>query len=164
MQRACLVILPAFFMAIGLGCGDENRSEDVSDESVATSDSADSNSPTTTVANLTTSPTTSPVDGGIPLEKLTGTWIAQSVSVPEPGTVDITLTFGNDGKASLEATSNMPFIGEVKDVTSQFHLENGKVVAPGLRDGVTMPLRFEGPDTLILEYKPGKTVRFQRQD
>lgn len=179
MHRLCLMLAVAL---LAVGCGEaDSASEDATNASAPefsrTSPTAPT-APTTraaanTAANSAAAPSTAPAtrpagsaddgaDEGIPLEKLTGTWVAKGVEVPEPGTVDITLTFRDDGTASVEADSNVPFVGEVKDATTKFRLNNGKVIAPGLRDGVKMPLRFEGQDTLILEYRPGKTVRFHR--
>lgn len=93
-------------------------------------------------------------------ETLSGTWLAEDVSAPV-GDVKIRLRFREDGPVRLIAISELPFGGEVKDTESPYHVEDGKIIAPEIGDGVSMPYYFED-DRLVLEYKPGQTVRLRK--
>lgn len=95
-----------------------------------------------------------------PSDVLTGTWLAENVSAPV-GDVKVRLRFREDGPVKLIAISELPFVGEVKNTESPYSVEGGKIVAPEIRGGVSMPYHFEG-DELVLEYKPGQTVRFRK--
>jgi hypothetical protein len=98
---------------------------------------------------------------GIPLDLLTGRWRAEGVDAPM-GDVAIELGFAENGKVSIEAWSDLPLVGQVRDKVRSYELRDGKVVSRDLRGGVKMPVEFEGQDVMILEYTEGESVRFRR--
>jgi hypothetical protein len=94
-------------------------------------------------------------------QKLYGTWIANDVDA-KLGQVKVKLTFRQEGPMKLAAWSDIPFVGQVRDKTATYEV-NGNVISSGaIRGGTSVEYWFEGDD-LIIRYKDGKTVRFDRQ-
>ena len=78
------------------------------------------------------------------------------------GQVTIKLTFKEEGPMKLAAWSDIPFAGQVRDKTAPYEVDGSVISSDAIRGGTSVEYWFEGDD-LIIKYKEGKTVRFQRQ-
>ena len=93
-------------------------------------------------------------------DKLMGTWVAEDVDA-KLGEVKIKLTFRKEGPMKLAAWSDIPFAGQVRDKTAPYEV-NGDVISSGaIRGGTSVTYWFEG-EQLVIRYKEGKTVTFDR--
>ncbi|HEV2296743.1 MAG TPA: hypothetical protein VGR35_23075 [Tepidisphaeraceae bacterium] len=94
-------------------------------------------------------------------QKLNGVWVAEDVDAAL-GTVKIQLTFQKVGPMKLAAWSDIPFVGQVRDKTAPYEVDGNVISSEAIRGGTTVEYWFDGDD-LIIKYREGKTVRFQRQ-
>ena len=110
-----------------------------------------------------TAPTTtlSAAEGRALERKLNGVWVAEDVDA-KLGTVKIRLTFQKVGPMKLAAWSDIPFVGQVRDKTAPYEVHGNIISSEAIRGGTTVEYWFEDDD-LIIKYREGKTVRFQRQ-
>lgn len=105
-------------------------------------------------------------DGGNTVEsgphvKLYGTWIANDVDT-EMGEVKIKLTFRRVGTLRLLAWSDIPFVGQVKDLKAPYEVHRDTIRSKAIRGGATVQYSFEG-EQLLLQFEGGKVVRFRRE-
>ena len=96
-----------------------------------------------------------------PPERLYGTWTAKDVDA-KMGEVKIRLTFRREKKASLLAWSDIPFVGQVRDLKGSFSVHGDTISSEAIRDGKQAKFAFEN-DQLVLRFKSGKVVRFDRE-
>ncbi|MGK2913547.1 MAG: class I fructose-bisphosphate aldolase [Porticoccaceae bacterium] len=96
-----------------------------------------------------------------PPEQLYGTWTAKDVDA-KMGEVRIRLTFRREGKATLLAWSDIPFAGQVRDLKGSFSVHGDTIRSAAIRDGKKAKFSFES-DQLVLRFKSGKVVRFDRE-
>ena len=96
-----------------------------------------------------------------PPERLYGTWVAKGVDA-KIGEVKIRLTFRRENKATLLAWSDIPFVGQVRDLKGSFSVQGDTISSKAIRDGKKAKFSFEN-DQLVLRFKSGKVVRFDRQ-
>jgi len=94
-------------------------------------------------------------------DKLMGTWIAKDVDA-KIGEVKIKLTFRKEGQMKLAAWSDIPFAGQVRDKTAPYEVHGDVISSDAIRGGTSVTYWFEG-EQLVIRYKAGKTVRFDRQ-
>jgi hypothetical protein len=94
-------------------------------------------------------------------ERLYGTWVARDVDV-SMGEVKIELTFAEEGPVRILAWSDLPFVGQVRNKKGPYDIQGNTISSSAIRGGTSVDYRFEGKD-LIIAYKDGKTVRFQRK-
>lgn len=94
-------------------------------------------------------------------EKLMGTWVAKDVDA-KIGQVKIKLTFRKDGPMKLAAWSDIPFVGQVRDKTAPYEVHGDVISSDAIRGGTSVTYWFEG-EQLLIRYKEGKTVRFDRE-
>mgnify|MGYP001550751622 CR=1 FL=1 len=97
----------------------------------------------------------------IPPERLYGTWTAKNVDA-KMGEVRIRLTFRREEQASLMAWSDIPFVGQVRDLEGSFSVEGDTISSEAIRDGKKATFSFEN-EQLVLRFKGGKVVRFDRE-
>lgn len=117
-----------------------------------------SDAPAATTAPATTR---SAVEARSLEQKLYGTWIANDVDA-RLGQVKVKLTFRQEGPMKLAAWSDVPFVGQVRDKTATYQVNGNVISSDAIRGGTSVEYWFEGDD-LIIRYKDGKTVRFERQ-
>lgn len=96
-----------------------------------------------------------------PPEGLYGTWTAKGVDA-KMGEVRIRLTFRREGKASLLAWSDIPFVGQVRELEGPFSVYGDTISSEAIRDGKKAKFSFERYQ-LVLRFKSGKVVRFDRE-
>jgi hypothetical protein len=94
-------------------------------------------------------------------ERLYGTWIAKDVDT-KLGEVKIRLTFLRRKKAALMAWSDIPFVGQVRDLKGAFSVVGDTISSEAIRDGKKADFSFEN-DQLVLRFKSGRVVRFDRE-
>ena len=94
-------------------------------------------------------------------QKLYGTWVAEDVDV-SMGQVKIKLTFKEEGPMKLAAWSDIPFAGQVRDKTAPYEVDGSVISSDAIRGGTSVEYWFEGEE-LVIKYREGKTVRFNRQ-
>lgn len=95
-----------------------------------------------------------------PPERLYGTWTAKDVDA-KMGEVRIRLTFRREGKASLMAWSDIPFVGQVRDLKGSFSVHGDTISSVAIRDEKRAIFSFER-NQLVFRFKSGKIVRFDR--
>lgn len=95
-----------------------------------------------------------------PPERLYGTWTAKDVDA-KMGEVKIRLTFRREKKVSVLAWSDIPFVGQVRDLQGSFSVHGDTISSEAIRDGKKANFSFES-DQLVLRFKSGKVVRFDR--
>lgn len=78
------------------------------------------------------------------------------------GEVKIQLTFRREKKATLLAWSDIPFIGQVRDLKGSFSVHRDTISSEALRDGKKAKFSFE-KDQLVLLFISGKVIRFDRE-
>jgi hypothetical protein len=96
-----------------------------------------------------------------PPERLYGTWTAKDVDA-KMGEIRIRLTFRQEEKASLLAWSDIPFVGQVRDLEGPFSVYGDTIRSAAIRDGKEATFSFES-DQLVLRFKSGKVVHFDRE-
>ncbi|MGK2904963.1 MAG: hypothetical protein ACSLFH_01265 [Desulfuromonadales bacterium] len=96
-----------------------------------------------------------------PPERLYGTWIAKDVDA-KMGEVRIRLTFRQEKKVTVLAWSDIPFVGQVRDLEGPFSVYGDTISSEAIRDGKKAKFSFES-DQLVLRFKSGKVVRFDRE-
>ena len=96
-----------------------------------------------------------------PPERLYGTWTAKDVDA-KMGEVKIRLTFSREKKATLLAWSDIPFVGQVRDLKGSFSVHGDTISSEAIRDGKKAKFSFEN-EQLVLRFKSGKVVRFDRE-
>jgi hypothetical protein len=96
-----------------------------------------------------------------PPEQLYGTWTAKDVDV-KMGEVKIRLTFRREKKATLLAWSDIPLVGQCRDRKESFSVHGDTISSEAIRDGKKARFSFES-DQLVLRFKSGKVVRFDRE-
>jgi len=97
----------------------------------------------------------------LPPEQLYGTWTANDVDA-KLGEVKIRLTFRREKKVSAMAWSDIPFVGQVRDLKGPFSVHGDTISSEAIRDGKTAKFSFES-DQLVLRFQSGKVVRFDRE-
>ena len=97
----------------------------------------------------------------LPPERLYGTWTAKDVDA-KTGEVKIRLIFRREKKASFLAWSDIPFVGQVRDLEGSFSVYGDTISSEAIRDGKKATFSFES-DQLVLRFKSGKIVRFDRE-
>ena len=97
----------------------------------------------------------------LPPEQLYGTWTAKDVDA-KMGEVRIRLTFRREKKATLLAWSDIPFVGQVRELKGPFTVHGDTISSEAIRDGEKATFSFEGKQ-LVLRFKSGKVVRFDRE-
>jgi hypothetical protein len=113
--------------------------------------------PPTTAA--TTAPATTQAQSNE--EQLYGTWVAKDVDV-KLGEVKIELVFRKTGTLKLAAWSDIPFVGQVKNKKGPFEVNGDIISSEAIRGGTSVRFWFDGAQ-LVIQYKQGKTIRFDRQ-
>ena len=78
------------------------------------------------------------------------------------GKVKIRLTFRREKKATLLAWSDIPFVGQVRDLKGSFSVHGDTISSEAIQDGNKAKFSFES-DQLVLRFKSGKVVRFDRE-
>jgi hypothetical protein len=78
------------------------------------------------------------------------------------GKVKIRLTFLREKKATLLAWSDIPFVGQVRDLKGSFSVHGDTISSAAIQDGSKAKFSFES-DQLVLRFKSGKVVRFDRE-
>lgn len=96
-----------------------------------------------------------------PPERLYGTWLAKDVDA-KMGEVKIRLTFRRENKVTLLAWSDIPFAGQVRDLNGSFSVHGDTISSEAIREGKKATFSFEN-DQLVLRFKSGKVVRFDRE-
>lgn len=96
-----------------------------------------------------------------PPERLYGTWTAKDVDA-KMGEVKIRLTFRREKKTTLLAWSDITFVGQVRDLKGPFSVHGDTISSEAIRDGKKATFSFEN-DQLVLRFKSGKVVRFDRE-
>ncbi len=96
-----------------------------------------------------------------PPERLYGTWTAKDVDA-KMGEVRIRLTFRREKKATLLAWSDIPLVGQVRDLKGSFSVHGDSIRSEAIRDGKKANFFFEN-DHLVLSFKSGKVVHFDRE-
>lgn len=92
---------------------------------------------------------------------LYGTWIAKDVDA-KLGEVKIKLTFREDGPVKVLAWSDVPFVGQVRDLEAPYEVRGDTITSKAIRGGTTARYAFEG-EHLVLQFEGGRVVRFRRQ-
>lgn len=117
----------------------------------------------TTRPTGTTQPARQPAaadDGDVP-ERLLGTWVAKNVDT-SMGAVDIELTFREDGPVRILAWSDLPLVGQVRNKEAPYEVRDHTIQSDAIRGGTSVEYRFNEQGQLVIEYKDGKTVTFDR--
>lgn len=96
-----------------------------------------------------------------PPQRLFGTWTAKDVDV-QTGEVRIRLTFSRKNKVTFLAWSDIPFVGQVRDLKGPFSVHGDTISSEAIREGKQAKFSFEN-DQLVLRFKSGKVVRFNRE-
>lgn len=96
-----------------------------------------------------------------PPKRLYGTWTAKDVDA-KMGEVKIRLTFRREKDATFLAWSDIPFVGQVRDLKAAFSVHGDTISSEAIRDGKKAKFSFEN-DQLVLCFKSGKVVRFNRE-
>jgi hypothetical protein len=96
-----------------------------------------------------------------PSERLYGTWTAKDVDA-RMGEVRIRLTFRQEKNATLLAWSDIFLVGQVRDLKESFSVDGNTISSEAIRDGKEANFSFEN-DQLVLRFKSGKVVRFNRE-
>ncbi len=96
-----------------------------------------------------------------PPDQLYGIWIAKDVDA-KMGEVKIRLTFFREKEASLLAWSDIPFVGQVRDLKGAFVVYGNTISSEAIRDGKEAIFSFEYKQ-LVLRFKSGKVMRFDRE-
>ncbi len=96
-----------------------------------------------------------------PPERLYGTWTAKDVDA-KMGEVRIRLTFSREKNTTLMAWSDILFVGQVRDLEGPFSVHGNTISSAAIRDGKKATFSFEN-DQLVLRFKSGKVVRFDRE-
>lgn len=97
----------------------------------------------------------------LPSERLYGTWTAKDVDA-KMGEVKIRLTFRQEKKVSVMAWSDIPFVGQVRDLKGVYSVNDDTISSEAIRDGKKAKYSFES-EQLVLRFKSGKVVRFDRK-
>lgn len=97
----------------------------------------------------------------LPPEKLYGTWIAKGVDA-KLGQVKIRLIFRREKKATLMAWSDIPFVGQVRDLKGSFSVHGDTIRSEALRDGKKAKFSFKKKQ-LVLRFISGRVMRFDRE-
>jgi hypothetical protein len=97
----------------------------------------------------------------LPPERLYGTWTAKDVDA-KMGEVKIRLIFRREKNASFLAWSDIPYVGQVRDLEGSFSVYGDTISSEAIRDGKKATFSFES-DQLVLRFKSGKVVRFDRE-
>lgn len=95
-----------------------------------------------------------------PLEKLYGTWVAKDVE-SKVGEVTIRLSFREEGGMKLVAWSELFFVGKVEEIKEPYKVRGNTITSKAIRGGTKAKFWFEG-ERLVLQFKDGKIVRFNR--
>lgn len=103
-----------------------------------------------------------PVQNSEPAEphRLNGSWVAEDVDV-KIGEVTIALTFPDEGPMNIVAWSEIPFVGEVKNLTVPYVVQGDTISSKAIRGGTKARYGFEG-EQLVLQFENGTTIRFHR--
>ncbi len=101
------------------------------------------------------------VTPSLPPERLYGTWTAQDVDA-KMGEVRIRLTFSREKQTTLLAWSDILFVGQVRDLKGSFSVHGDTISSEAIRDGKMAKFSFV-IDQLVLRFKSGKVVRFDRE-
>lgn len=96
-----------------------------------------------------------------PPKRLYGIWTAKDVDA-KMGAVRIRLTFRHEKKVTLLAWSELFFIGQVRNLKGSFSVQGDTISSEAIRDGKKATFSFEH-DQLVLRFKNGKVVRFDRE-
>ena len=96
-----------------------------------------------------------------PPDQLYGTWIAKDVDA-KMGEVKIRLTFRREKNVSLLAWSDIWLVGQVRDLKGPFTVHGDTLKSEAIRDGKKAKFSFEDKQ-LVLRFKSGKVVRFDRE-
>jgi hypothetical protein len=94
-------------------------------------------------------------------ERLYGTWTAKDVDA-KMGEVKIRLTFRQEKKVGVMAWSEIPFVGQVRDLKGVFSVNDDTISSEAIRDGKKAKFSFVN-EQLVLRFKGGKVVRFDRK-
>jgi len=97
----------------------------------------------------------------LPPERLYGTWTAKDVDA-KMGEVRIRLTFRRENKISFLAWSDIPFVGQVRDLKGSFSVHGDTISSEAIRDGKKANFSFENSQ-LVMRFKSGKVVHFDRE-
>ena len=103
-----------------------------------------------------------PVQNSEPAEphRLNGSWVAEDLDA-KIGEVTITLTFPDEGPMNIVAWSEIPFVGEVKNLTAPYVVQGDTISSKAIRGGTKARYGFEG-EQLVLQFENGTTIRFHR--
>lgn len=93
-------------------------------------------------------------------QRLYGSWVAEDVDA-KIGEVTITLTFPDEGPMNIVAWSEIPFVGEVKNLTAPYVVQGDTISSKAIRGGAKARYGFEG-EQLLLQFENGTTIRFHR--
>lgn len=93
-------------------------------------------------------------------QRLKGNWIAEDVDA-KIGEVTIRLTFPDEGPMNIVAWSEIPFVGEVKNLTAPYVVQGDTISSKAIRGGAKARYEFEG-EYLVLQFENGTTIRFHR--
>ncbi len=96
-----------------------------------------------------------------PPERLYGTWTAKDVEA-KMGEVRIRLSFRREQNTTFLAWSDIPFVGQVRDLKGSFSVHGDTISSEAIRDGKEAKFSFEN-NQLVLRFKSGKVVRFDRE-
>jgi hypothetical protein len=94
--------------------------------------------------------------------RLHGSWIAENVGA-KIGEVTIRLTFPDQGPMNIVAWSEIPFVGEVRNLTEPYAIEGDTISSKAIRGGTKARYGFEG-EQLVLQFENGRTIRFDRKE
>jgi len=78
------------------------------------------------------------------------------------GEVRIRLAFSREKNATLLAWSDILFAGQVRDLKGPFSVHGDTISSEAIREGKKATFSFES-DQLVLHFKSGKVVRFDRE-
>lgn len=94
-------------------------------------------------------------------QKLTGTWEANDVDA-KLGEVRIKLTFKEDGPVKIAAWSEIPLVGQVREMSGPYSISGNIIRSKAIREGTEVKFHFRDDGRLVIEYKEGKQVVFRR--
>ena len=96
-----------------------------------------------------------------PADRLYGSWIANDVDT-DMGEVTIKVVFRREGAVRVLAWSDIPFVGQVKDLKAPYEVHDDTISSQAIRGGTEARYSFEG-ERLVLRFEGGKVVRFDRE-
>ncbi len=96
-----------------------------------------------------------------PPTQLYGVWVADNVDATI-GQVKIRLVFSRQGNVTVLAWSDLPLIGQVRDLEGPFTVRGDTISSTAIRDGKSARFSFQNAQ-LVLRLKSGKTVYFTRE-